>query len=104
MSHDKRVKICSEQPKNEENMKKLIMMVLAATAFSCGDGNRSSERNDMDDNDNTEIAEPADSTDSDDGAKDSRIEGDGESDVDTASTWDRHRDNLDTSDSLNNKQ
>lgn len=87
-------------------MKKLILILLAATAFSCGDGSRSSERNDMDNNDNTEIAEPADSTDSDadDGTKDSRIEGDKESHPDTTSTWDRHRDNLDTSDSLNNKQ
>jgi hypothetical protein len=89
-----------------KNMKKLIMIVLAATAFSCGDGNRSSERDDMDDNDNTEVAEPADSTDSDadDGAKDSRIEGDKQSGPDTTSTWDRDRDNLNRSDSLNNKK
>jgi hypothetical protein len=86
-------------------MKKLIMTLLTATAFSCGDGNRSSERNDMDDNDNTEIAEPADTTDSDadDGTKDSRIEGDKQSGSDTTSTWDRDRDNLHSSDSLNKK-
>lgn len=43
-------------------MKKLIMILLAAAAFSCTD-NRSSERNDdAYDNDNTEAVEPADST------------------------------------------
>jgi hypothetical protein len=39
-------------------MKKLIFIVLAAVAFSCGDGsNRSSERDD-DAKENTELAEP----------------------------------------------
>lgn len=43
-------------------MKKLIMILVAAAAFSCGDGNRSSERNDdAYDKDNTEALE-ADST------------------------------------------
>ena len=42
-------------------MKKLIMILLAAVAFSCGDGNRSSERNDDAYGDDTEVAEPADS-------------------------------------------
>ena len=67
-----------------KKMKKLILIVLAAVAFSCGDGsNRSSERgDDMDNNDlnNRELIEP-DTT----GMTDDR---------DTTSTWDRDRDNL----------
>jgi hypothetical protein len=42
-------------------MKKLILILLAAVAFSCGDGtNRSSERDDNMDNDqnNRELVEP----------------------------------------------
>lgn len=66
-------------------MKKLILILLAAVAFSCGDGsNRSSEReDDMNNNDlnNRELIEP-DTT----GMTD---------DSDTTSTWDRDRDNLD---------
>jgi hypothetical protein len=77
-------------------MKKLIMIFFALVAFSCGDGNRSSERDDNTDNDNTEMAEPDTThTDIDDGV---------EPRIDTSSTWDRHRDHLDSSDSLNNKQ
>ena len=58
-------------------MKKLIFILMAAVAFSCGDGsNRSSERED-DAKDNTEMAEP-DSTD--------RIQSD--------STLDKDMDNL----------
>jgi hypothetical protein len=41
-------------------MKKLILILLAAVAFSCGDGNRSSERegDDLNDDNNTETVEP----------------------------------------------
>lgn len=42
-------------------MKKLIFILLAATAFSCGDGNRSSERESDDMNNdlnNRELVEP----------------------------------------------
>jgi hypothetical protein len=74
-------------------MKKLIIIVLAATAFSCGDGNRSSERNDMDENDNTEQAAP-DTTNTDEyGRQDSEM-----NEQDTTSTYDRNE-----SDSLKNK-
>jgi hypothetical protein len=74
-------------------MKKLIMIVLAATAFSCGDGNRSSERNDMDENDNTEQAAP-DTTNTDEyGRQDSEM-----NEQDTTSTYDRNE-----TDSLKNK-
>lgn len=64
-------------------MKKLILILLAAVAFSCGDGNRSSERAEDDMNNdlnNRELVEP-DTT----GMTD---------DNDTTSTWDRDRDNL----------
>lgn len=74
-------------------MKKLIMIVLAATAFSCGDGNRSSERNDMDENDSTEQAAP-DTTNTDEyGRQDSEM-----NEQDTTSTYGRTE-----SDSLKNK-
>jgi hypothetical protein len=43
-------------------MKKLIMILVAAAAFSCGDGNRTSGANDGDldgtGGDNTEMSEP----------------------------------------------
>lgn len=64
-------------------MKKLILILLAAVGFSCGDGNRSSERAEDDMNNdlnNRELVEP-DTT----GMTD---------DSDTTSTWDRDRDNL----------
>jgi hypothetical protein len=89
----------------KEKMKKLIMILFAAVAFSCGDGNRSSEGNDMNNTENTEAAEP-DTTDmdSDNGTEDSRIEGDNRSGSDTTSTWDRDRESRSSSDSLNNKK
>jgi hypothetical protein len=75
-------------------MKKLIMILLAATAFSCGDGNRSSERKDMDgNNESTEQAAP-DTTNTDEyGRQDSEM-----NEQDTTSTYDRNE-----SDSLKNK-
>jgi hypothetical protein len=74
-------------------MKNLIMIVLAAIAFSCGDANRSSERNDMDENDNTEQAAP-DTTNTDEyGRQDSEM-----NEQDTTSTYDRNE-----ADSLKNK-
>jgi hypothetical protein len=64
-------------------MKKLIIILLAATAFSCGDGNRSSERNDMDDNDSTAQGAP-DTTNTDEyGRQDSEM-----NEQDTTSTYD----------------
>jgi hypothetical protein len=74
-------------------MKKLVLVLMTAAAFSCGDGNRSSERNDMNDADNTEQAEP-DTTNTDEyGRQDSEM-----NEQDTTSTHDRHE-----SDTLNNK-
>lgn len=75
-----------------ENMKKLIFILMAAAAFSCGDGNKSSERaDDLDDGmQNTEMAEP-------DSAG-------GGIPTDTSSTWDRDRDNLQSDTTRNNQQ
>jgi hypothetical protein len=42
---------------NTEKMKKLIFIMMAAVAFSCGDGNKSSERED-DGTEGTELAQP----------------------------------------------
>lgn len=39
-------------------MKKLILILLTAVAFSCGDGSRSSKKEDNDMNDNTEVVKP----------------------------------------------
>lgn len=85
-------------------MKNLIMILFAAVALSCGDGNRSSERNkDLDDN-NTEMAEPdtAD-VDTDNGRDDSRMDGTNRYRSDTTSTRHRDRDDRHSADSLNNK-
>lgn len=47
-----------------KEMKKLIFILMAAAAFSCGDGSRSSQGNDNanDGMENSESAEPADTT------------------------------------------
>lgn len=84
-------------------MKKLVMILFAATAFSCGDGNRSSERDNDLDNDNTELAEPdTTNVDTDGGRDNSRMESDDRLKSDTTSTWDRDRDNHHGPDSLSN--
>lgn len=80
-------------------MKKLIMVLMAAAAFSCGDGNRSSDRGDDMNDDNTEQAVEADTTNTDEyGRQDN--EG---TESDTTSTWDSDRDEQDR-DSLNNEK
>jgi hypothetical protein len=80
-------------------MKKLIMIFLAAAAVSCGESNRSSERDERDDMDNTEQVEPDTTTTDEYGRQDSEVK-----DSDTSSVWDRDRDNMNASDSLNNKK
>ncbi len=72
-------------------MKKLILVLLAAVAFSCGDGsNRSSERdNDYNDMDR-ETVEP-DTTSND------------QMESDTSSTWDQDRDDYNRQDSTRNQ-
>ena len=76
-------------------LKKLILIFLAAFAFSCGDGsNRSSERDDgLNDMENTETVEP-DTTSTDMESEEMR--------TDTSSTWDQDRDNL-NDDNLNSR-
>lgn len=73
-------------------MKKLILVLLAAVAFSCGDGsNRSSERDDgYNDMDNRETVEP-DTLESD------------EMESDTSSTWDQERDDYNRQDTTRNQ-
>lgn len=70
-------------------MKKTILVLLAAIAFSCGDGsNRSSERDDgFDDMDNTETLEPDTTFDESDQMR-----------SDTSSTWDQDRDDYNRQD------
>lgn len=68
--------------------------MLAAFAFSCGDGgNRSSERNDgMDNLDNRQPIEPADTT-----STEYR-----DDETDTTSTWDQNRDPMMDEDNTDN--
>ena len=77
-------------------MKKLILVLLAAVAFSCGDGsNRSSERDDgYNDMDNRETVEPDTS--------DSNLESD-EMESDTSSTWDQEGDDYNRQDTTRNQ-
>ena len=77
-------------------MKKLILVLLAAVAFSCGDGsNRSSEREDgYNDRDNRETVEP-DTT-------ENTLESD-EMESDTSSTWDQDRDDYNRQDTTRNQ-